>query len=160
MWKSQEQKHRSNCDHDDHEKAACTVARRKAGCTALSHFAASPSRIHWNSTWLLKAFKRVFMIKTDRWLAANPFFRHSLGHVTFYTDRHIFIRIAMDDIHAKCSVPHRNPQNMLISSPQHLSNSPFCTSLPLPPAFHGTSRPSKKEYKSFHSENQIKRKRK
>ena len=139
------------------KKATCTVARRKAGCTALSHFAASPSRIQLNSTWLLKAFKRVFMIKTDRSLAANPFFRHSLGHVTFYTDPHIFIRIAMDDIHAKCSVLHRNPQNMFMSSPQHLSNSPFCTSLPLPPAFHGTNRPSKKECKSFHSETQIKR---
>ena len=89
------------------------MARRKAGCTALSHFAASPSRIQLNSTWLVKAFKRVFMIKTDRSLAANPFFRHSLGHATFYTDRHIFIHIAMDDIHAKCLVPHRNPKNML-----------------------------------------------
>ena len=68
-----------------------------------------------------------------------------------------FHSISMDGIHAKCSVPHRNPQNKFISSPQHLSNSPFCTSLPLPPAFHGTNRPSKKEYKSFHSKTQIKR---
>ena len=31
----------------------CTVARRKAGFTAFSHFAARPSRIHLNSTWAL-----------------------------------------------------------------------------------------------------------
>ena len=59
--------HSGNCDHDDHDKhilkkkATCTVARRKAGWTALSHLAASPRRIHLNSTLLVRTWRGGFL---------------------------------------------------------------------------------------------------
>ena len=109
--------HSGNCDHDKcfqkkanrrpkEKSRTCTVARRKAGWTALSHLAASPRRIHLNST---------LGFDWD-------------GSCIDYFGRHPCTTVILKT-----------------RLPQHLSNLPSCTSWPLPPAFHGTSHPSKKE---------------